>query len=202
MGNDRFDTVAYRLALLAVLVMAVGYFSIPVWDSDFWWHLESGRYIAESGSIPDTDPFGVYETINYWGKTILKGQWLGQLGLYGAYHVGDLEGVIILRTFLLVLCLFTLAYRCGDKTNTRIVALLLLFLAAMTLRGHTAARPQLFSFAYFAFMLIPMERFHSGVQRRALYPLPLLFLLWANTHPGAILGVAFLGAFTFLYLIE
>jgi hypothetical protein len=202
MVSDHFNTVAYRLALLAVLAMATGYFWAPVWDTDYWWHLASGRYIVENGSLPDTDPFGVYGTINYWGKTVLKGQWLGQLGLYGAFWAGELEGVITLRAFLLVLCVLTLLYRSGGKSNARIVALIFLFLAAMTLRGHTADRPQLFSFACFALMLIPLERFHAGAHQRALYPLPLLFLFWANTHPGAILGAVFLGAFAFLYLIE
>jgi hypothetical protein len=202
MTNGRFETAAFRLALAALLVLACGYFTTPVVDSDTWWHLATGRFIIESGTIPDSDPFGVYETTNYWGSTVLKGQWLGQLILFGAYRVGDSSAVVILRVLLLTAVFLTLVYRCPTDPTRRLVTLLVLFIAAMALRGYLSDRPQAFSFAYFALMVLLLEEFRFGGHRKALYALPLLFVAWANTHPGVLLGAAFLGAFTVMYIAE
>ena len=200
--SERLETIAFRIAIFAALALATGYFSIAVWDSDAWWHLASGRHIAQSNSLPTADPFGVYQTIGYWGETVLRGQWLGQLSLFGAFHSGGLEGVITLRVILLTLCLSAVILRCSGEPKARIALLLLLFLATMVFRGHTADRPQLFSFAFFAWMLVALDHFYRNGSARSLYVLPPLFLLWANTHPGVIFAVAFLAAFTVLYLVE
>ena len=202
MANGSIETAAFRLAILAFLLFAIGYFTTPIADSDSWWHLATGRFISESGSIPDTDPFEVYEADSYWSRTVLKGQWLGQVTLFGAYRIGDLAGIIILRSLLLTFVCVTLVYRCPSESTKRVAALLFLFAAAMALRGYLSDRPQVFSFAYFAITVLLLERFHLGGYRRALYPLPFLFLVWANTHPGVLLGAALVGAFTALYIAE
>lgn len=196
------DSVFHRLALLALLLAALGFYVTPLSDGDSWWHLASGRFIVETGSLPVQDPLGVYDTINYWGETVLKGQWLGQAALFGAWRAGDLTGVVLLRAGLMLACLLTLLYRCPPGARAGIATVLFLFLAAMTLRGHLSDRPQNFSFAFFALMLVFLERFYRDAGKRSLYLLPPLFLLWANTHPGVLLGMAVLVLFTALYAVE
>ena len=57
---SRRNSLEY-LALAALLVAFFGYFSVKVWDIDFWWHIAAGRNILATGTIPSVDPFGMYD---------------------------------------------------------------------------------------------------------------------------------------------
>ena len=46
---------ALLLALCSILLL--GLFSREVYDSDFWWHLRTGQYIAANRALPFPDPF-------------------------------------------------------------------------------------------------------------------------------------------------
>ena len=46
---------------MAILILAAlcltGLFSTEISDPDFWWHLKTGEYIVQHGSLPVPDPF-------------------------------------------------------------------------------------------------------------------------------------------------
>ena len=76
-------------ALLAVLLW-LGWFSPEIYDTDFWWHLKTGQYVAEHHALPLPDPFafttaGAGEA--YRGEAItrhfnLTHEWLAQVLIY------------------------------------------------------------------------------------------------------------------------
>ncbi len=48
----------YRPMLVALAaVLCIGWFSAPISDSDFWWHLKTGQYVWEQHRLPVPDPF-------------------------------------------------------------------------------------------------------------------------------------------------
>ena len=86
-------------------LLCAGYYAIPLWDSDFWWHIASGRWILQQG-LPDSDPFGVFPALDgVRNDTILKGQWLGQVILYVLYALGGIDGVVAFRVLVLLAAL-------------------------------------------------------------------------------------------------
>ena len=93
------------LALAALLIAFFGFFAVKVWDIDFWWHIAAGKNILETGVIPSVDPFGMYDAANACGQTVLKSEWLGQVLLYSVYRWFGLDGIILFRAGILVLCL-------------------------------------------------------------------------------------------------
>ena len=190
------------VALAALLVTFFGYFAVRVWDIDFWWHIAAGKNILDSGGIPSVDPFGVYDANNVWGQTILKSQWLGQVLLYSVYNWFDFNGIIYLRAGLLSLCLAIVYLRCRLAGTASIYGFAITALAGMAILQHTGERPQLFSFLYFSLIFLLLDSFLRSGKRWQIYSIPLVMLLWSNTHGGAVLGEAALGLFGVCYVIE
>ncbi|MGC2166977.1 MAG: hypothetical protein WA632_13305, partial [Gallionella sp.] len=202
-GNNhiRRSTLEY-VALAALLVTFFGFFAIKVWDIDFWWHIAAGRNILENGAIPNADPFGVYDANNIWGQTILKSQWLGQVILFSVFHWFDLDGIIYLRAGLLTACLALVYLRCKLSGTAGVYALLLTSLAGLAILHHTGERPQLFSFLYYSLIFLLLDAHARNGKSWLLYLIPLVMLLWSNTHGGAVLGEVALGLYGAGYLIK
>src|SRR3974390_1766185 len=49
--------------LLLTGVCLLGLFSTEIADTDFWWHLKTGQYIAQHHSLPVPDPFAHSEPV-------------------------------------------------------------------------------------------------------------------------------------------
>lgn len=190
------------LALLALLSAFFGFFAVKVWDIDFWWHIAAGRNILENGAIPSADPFGVYDAANVWGQTVLKSQWLGQVLLYSVYRWFDLDGIIYFRAAMLTLCLAIVYLRCRLASIASSFSLAITALAGLAILHHTGERPQLFSFLYLSLIFLLLDEFSRSGRRWLLYCIPLVMLLWSNTHGGAVLGVVALGLFGTGYILE
>jgi len=190
------------IAVLVLLFTYFGYFAIKVWDIDFWWHIAAGKNMLETGAIPVTDPFGVYDAANMWGQAVLRSQWLGQVILYLVFNSFDLDGIILLRAAVLTLCLAIVYLRCRIDETTNLFALLITALAGMAILPHTGERPQLFSFLYLSLTFLLLDGYMRNAKRWLLYCIPLVILLWSNTHAGSVLGVVAMGLFASGLLLE
>jgi len=94
----------YTLLVLAA-VLLVGMFSREIYDSDFWWHLGTGRYIVERHRLPAPDPFS-------WTTAMARDtspgeagtrqfnltmEWLAQVAFYGLWKVGGSAAIVSAR---------------------------------------------------------------------------------------------------------
>ncbi len=190
------------LALAALLFTFFGYFAVKVWDIDFWWHIAAGRNILESGTIPSTDPFGVYDAASVKGQTVLKSSWLGQVLLYSVFRWFDLDGIILFRAAVLTLCLAIVYLRCRIAGTANVYSLAVTALAGLAILPHTGERPQLFSFLCLALIFLMLDSFMANGRRWQLYCIPPVMLLWNNSHGGAALGMVALGLFGAAYVLE
>jgi hypothetical protein len=184
-----------------LLVTFFGFFAVKVWDIDFWWHIAAGRNILETGVIPSVDPFGVYDAANVWGQTILKSQWLGQVSLYSIYRWFDIDGIILFRAGLLTLCLAIVYMRCRIAESASLFSFAMTALAGLSIFLHTGERPQLFSFVYLSLIFLLFDGFVYSSKRWLLYCIPLVMLLWSNTHGGSVLGMVALGLMGACYVL-
>jgi hypothetical protein len=191
-----------HLALTALLITFFGFFSVKVWDIDFWWHIAAGRNILENGAIPSVDPFGMYDAANACGQTVLKSEWLGQVSLYSVYRWFGLDGIIYFRAGLLALCLAIVYFRCRLAASASPFALVIMALAGLAILHHTGERPQLFSFLFISLLFLLLDSFVRSGNHWALYGILPLMLLWSNTHAGVLMGVASLGLFSIGYVME
>ena len=101
------------ILLVLLFVFVFSYFSVQIWDPDFWWHLKTGEYIYQTGSLPKTDPFAYTSLPPDPTNEVLKKQeftltqyWLAELIFYRVYHSFGFQGIIFLRASIFTLLIF------------------------------------------------------------------------------------------------
>jgi hypothetical protein len=186
---------AVLLTLAGILL--IGLFSTELGDTDSWWHLASGRYIAQNHRLPVPDPFA-YTTAGavdaHPGEADtrhfnLTHEWLAQLVMYGFYALAGYGGVVLWKALILTLLCGATGWIAARRTGS--------MLWGLAAAGGTAAlaiefahdRPALLSYAFVAVFLSICER------GRRLWLLPVLSLVWANCHGGYFLGWIVVGAY-------
>ncbi|MBI5607880.1 MAG: hypothetical protein HY902_03265 [Deltaproteobacteria bacterium] len=178
--------IAGWLALLAGLGTALAR-ATPIYDPDYFWHLETGAWIAEHQSIPRVDPF----SHTFAGKPWLYVDWLADLlmvGLYGAWdHAGNIAAFCAAAGVAVGLWTRHLAKLTASPWPLLAVSPLLV--AATVFR--VAPRPQTLTLLLLALVLALLVQ-PGGVDpqravRRAWWTVPLL-VLCQNLHSSALLG--------------
>src|SRR5579872_4999532 len=178
------------LAIAAVLLLAC--FSPEIADTDFWWHLKTGQYILQTHRLPDPDPFAYTTAVAgaaYPGELAtrhfnLTHEWLGQLLLYFVYSAGGLPGIVVARACMLTaFCALAgwIAYRRSRGFYRSLAAALA---SSIVIRPFAVDRPTLASFLLLALAIAILD---SG-KTSLLWLLPILMLVWANSHGGFVLG--------------
>lgn len=158
-------------------------------DPDTWWHIETGRRIL-TGAWPSVDPF----SFTVAGKPWLPYEWLGDVVMALCARAGGLRGLtggVLLFTSALFLLLYYYGFlRSGNAKAAFLSCACLLPLAVV----FFTFRPQLIGYVFFALTLVLLERYRQGLQK-SLWALPLVFLLWVNTHGSFIFGLLALGLY-------
>jgi hypothetical protein len=161
------------ILFIAIFVMAV---RVPL-DSDAWWHLKSGQLMVEQGRILRTDPFSYTRSGQPW----IDHGWLAQIGIYLLYRAGGFPG-LALGLAALVTLTFALVYR--QSQGSPYLRAFTILLAAITSSSIWAVRPQIVSFFLAAVLYFLLDRYKHRRERKYLYLLPLVVLLWVNIHGG------------------
>ncbi len=145
-------------------------------DTDIFWHLKTGQIIFETHRVPHQDIFSFTVAGTEW----IDSQWLFQLAIYIAYRIGGFAGMIFFGGILMALT-WTLILVPGysSKKYFRIIPLALVSLLAVSSRLRL--RPEFFTFFFLALELFLLHLYRQG-KRKALYPIPVLILLWVNSH--------------------
>ena len=93
----KFPRLLDALAVGACLLVAfrLGLDSVSALDTDFFWHLASGRYFCQSGSIPDQDPFSPLSDVHW-----LPYSWLCDIFTYWIEKAYGIAGLLWARVLL------------------------------------------------------------------------------------------------------
>lgn len=175
------------VSLAAALCLVLPCCYEPVVGGDLWWHLASGRLIAQSGRIPAADVFSFSAAHQPW----LNHEWLAQVGLWGLWSRLGPDSLAYAKV-LLLLAVFALVFVRGLRLGAGpVAALAATVLAAYVAKPFLDVRPGLLSLAGAALVLLLWERRRP----RPLLAVPLLLLLWANLHAGVVFGLIVSGLF-------
>jgi hypothetical protein len=172
------------IAFLAILAMAT-HMAI---DEDTWWHLRSGQWMVENHSPITTDPFSYTRAGEAWRY---PGQWI-QIGMYLLYNRFG-PGGINLWVSLMVTAIFIFVWK-SIKCENLLLKIVALLLAAASSAIYWAARPYLVGYllaAAFFFILLRRHRDRKG----SLWLLPILMLLWVNSHGSYLAGFLMLAPY-------
>ncbi|MGA7234431.1 MAG: hypothetical protein WBY44_02050 [Bryobacteraceae bacterium] len=189
----------FRPALLVVAAVALlALFTREISDFDFWWTLESGRYIAETHRMPVPDPFAFTTPLAhdaYAGEAVVRRfnltfEWLAQLIFFGVYRAGGFGAIVLFRGLLLSACCALTGLVAWRRSAGLYRALTAAFAAASVLAIYSASdRSFVFTFFFLAVTLAILEF------RRGLWLLPAIAVLWANCHGGFFLQWIAVGAY-------
>jgi hypothetical protein len=183
------------IALAALFLL--GLFSTELSDTDAWWHLASGRYIAQAHRLPSPDPFA-YTTAGardaYPGERVtrhfnLTHEWLAQLAMYGLAAAGGLGAVVLWKALLLTLLCGAVGWTAARRTGSLLWGTAAALAAAALAIEFAHDRPSILSYLFTAVFIAICER------GRPLWLLPALSLVWANCHGGYFLGWVVVGAY-------
>jgi len=158
--------------------------TLPIINSDFFWHIATGKLIVDTGSIPHEDPFSYTAAGTKW----VTHEWLFEVFTWLIYSVGSYEAAGVARLVVLLLAVW-LPISLWRRTN---VSPLWILVCASTgvLMAITRSfwRPHLLGILMVSIFLKVLEDY---VQHRInrLWVLPLLTIVWVNWHSGAVLGI-------------
>jgi len=173
----------------------------PIQDADLFLHLATGRLVLEKG-VPAMDPF----SHTMAGQPWLAHEWFMATLLELGYRVGGIGFLVWCKAMLasVVLFLFIALYHQAG-VSSRLASTAGLIAVSVTYRNVLLVRPHLLTLLFVPLILFLLkwafpteaeghraleEISPEGKGRRLLVACvtPLVFLIWANSHGGYILG--------------
>lgn len=154
-------------------------------DPDFWWHLKVGETILGTHRWPTTDPYSFTAAGQPW----LAYEWLGDVLFAATARIGGLRALQALFIILggaIMLALYGYATLRSKNSKAGFVAASVLIVLAA---ANFNLRPQMLGYLFLVLTLIALERFRQG-KPAALWFLPVVFLLWINSHGSWEIGLA------------
>jgi hypothetical protein len=177
-----------EVALLASFFLLTRHLS----SCDLWWHLVVGRLTRQSGAIPGTDQLSLVSA----GTDTTYPSWLWEVGASALVDAGGLGPLVALKgavACLTLLLIVRLAWDSGARLPGALVVAMLVGLVSLRAQFWNL-RPQMVTPLFAAAFLLVLRRHELGAgARRELAVLPVLMVLWANTHAGFMLGLALIG---------
>ena len=175
----------------------LGLLSTELADTDAWWHLATGRYIVSAHRLPTPDPFAyttagaraAYPSEDATRAFNLTHEWLTQCLMYLVAAGGGLGAVVFGRALLLVAACGLTGFVAWRRTASLSWAIAAALAAGSLAVEFAHDRPSIVSFLFTALFIAICE------ERRPLWTLPVLAVLWANCHGGFFLGWLVMGAY-------
>lgn len=162
------------------------------YEVDLWPHLNLGRFISETGSLP-RQAFYSYRSE---GEAVVDQCWLSQAILFQIHDVCGREGLRFVVSFLYacgIACVTWLSFRRCQSVHATTTAMAVCLLLSVS---NLSARPQLFSFLSFQVAMVVLLHWQEGkTWPFVIYILNQVF--WSNTHGAFPLGVILPGIFLF-----
>jgi hypothetical protein len=167
--------------LVGVVFVAARSFSV---DGDLWWHIRTGDLILRTHQWPTSDSYSY--TVS--GQPWLAGEWVGDVLSSTVFRIAGLRGLELLLIALgsaIMLALYRYGTVRSGNSKAGLAAAGTLFLLA---NPSFSLRPQMLGYLFLVLTLLGLEEFRQG-KARPLYSLPLLFLVWVNTHGSFVIGI-------------
>ena len=182
------------LLLASILFLAVVFirYAEPVKDGDIWFHMAYGRYMLENHTlVPDHAVYSWTPAVN----SQIYCAWLPEIILYLLYTAGGLPAFFVLRyACILVFLLFVFHFMKRNKAFLNPLAWLTTLTGVLMCQAAMDIKPEIFSFVFMTITVWAWLMVRSSGERgwRYCYLVPLIMLLWVNSHGGFIFGLVFL----------
>jgi hypothetical protein len=181
-----------RAIVMAVLYATPVFFVLrmdEVDDTDVWWHLRVGQWIAQHGTIPHTELFSTFAS----GKPWAAYSWLFELILFWLFQKLGLIGIVVYSSTMAVAIAAAVHHLVKRLNSDFTLGVGITFLAMYTMGRLFTPRPWLLTVLFFALELNILMRVRQTGKTRELLWLPVIFALWTNIHIQFVDGLLLLG---------
>lgn len=189
----RLPDLFFAVVLAALFARPYGWQAL-LGDGDTGWHIQTGAYILEHGSVPVRDPFSFSRP----GQTWYAWEWLSDLIFAGLHRLWGLQGVAVLGAVLIALTAALLFAWLLWREAGAGISLAVTLAAASAASIHYLARPHLFSLLLMVVGLWMLDR-DRRKSTAWLWSLVPMAVCWANLHAGF---TAWLGTLGLLVLVS
>lgn len=164
-------------------------------DQDLGRHLKLGEIIVKSGNVPGVNLFS-YTNPDF---PFINTHWMFEVLVYFSSLTIGLESLLILKIIIFLISVW-LIFKITPKEN-QVLLLPVGFIFLHVLRERTELRPEILSFLFTALTLFILEKLLVLKQMssdrgtfvsttRTIFLLPLIQLIWINTHIYFFVGLA------------
>ena len=188
-----FNLVFSRHLMNAALLIAVPMIFIPtlnsggnlLYDPDIWWHMANARVLADTHHFVHADQFSFTVTGQRW----INWEWLSELVYWFSYRGLGLRGIYFVAWISFCANVLFVYWR-GFWSSRHRGAAFWAAAAAFVLMSVSSG-PRCIDIAYLAMSaeMAILEAAQRG-NRRILWLLPPLFMLWVNLHGIWFIGIA------------
>lgn len=193
-GNKYFVWGMYTVFL--VLVFFASSYKVTG-DDDFFWHLATGRFIVQNGYVPDVDVFGFVTSGVEW----IPFEWGWDVLTYGLYNLAGYNAILVFRSLMFVLIFLIFIFLFQRFKINSIITLIVLFTLLICIIDRLSPRPHIITYLFFSLLvtiIVRIKYLDRDKYFKWIYSLPVIFLLWGNSHMGVLAG----GLFLFIFVIS
>ncbi len=159
-------------------------------DGDTGWHIRTGEWILQHGTVPHVDIFSFSKPGQPW----FAWEWGWDACFALIHQAGGLSAVVFVNIILLGV-VFALLFRLVRREcSNDVVSVLVTIVALAGTSIHWLARPHLVSWLFVVVFCHVLTRAAQG-RTGLLWCLPFLMFLWTNLHGGFLLGIALVFAY-------
>lgn len=178
--NRHLDRILAALFLLSVFLLALN----KIDDTDTWMHLSLGKAIWEHKAIHFSEPYLYPE----FGKPFGYSTWLFGLIYYLAERAFSLYGVILIKAATITAAFCVLLLDSLRPYRHYVISVLVLTAVVAMTRDRFVERPDTFLMLFLAFSIFSLNAYVRD-NRKYLYLLPLMHILWVNLHSSVVVMV-------------
>jgi len=180
--DGRRETFWNVLLFSMVLLWTFLGMCFPMFDTDFWFHLKTGEWILETGSIPAIDLY----TFTDFDKPWIDLHWGFQVLITVLYRLGGVPLVTLVKSGVITTAV-AVAWVAGGNTLPVWKKSALWILPIICICGRGNERPEMLSQLFLAAWLW----IAASTDRRPglIWYLPLVTLVWVNCHALFVLGL-------------
>jgi tetratricopeptide (TPR) repeat protein len=160
-------------------------------DPDAFTHLALGRHLVEQGGWPSREPFSFPSADGPYYNS----EWLFDVVFFLAYLAAGTGGVVLLKAAVVALAVTILWLDSrtwgaaeADRPHGLLIRAALLTALVVMIRHRFVERPDIALMVFLVFTIYALNAY-LDTGRRWIFALPVLQVVWANTHPSVIVGL-------------
>lgn len=175
---------------LSVLLIATTFLLgwVELFDPDIWWHVRAGQWIVEHRDVPRLDPFSFASADRVW----IDLHWGFQVCMAIAHRLAGVPGLLLAASAACALAVAT-AVTARRREWPWLVVLWCWPVVILAMSARFDPRPEVLSLIGLAATMAVLLR--ADREPRWAWALPVIMILWINTHALFILGAVLIGGF-------